>query len=481
MTDHNQAVISGEHWNDAPDAPTPKFEFDVDLPDHRGETLADLGGEIPRAFLCGAAGTGKTTLIRQKLLEDPSYGLVCATTGVAAVNLGGQTINSALGYATTETIFDAFSNGQLQRKMSEMKQAGYRWIICDEASMLSSKALSYIVWALRASNAMDQEPLGLLLVADFGQLPPIGDEIWKDGRPVIEKGKVKKYPAPWVFESEEWPGFEENMIKLEKIHRQSDQNFLKGINAIRAGRGGIGAGLLKHAGVAFRPRMDDQFDGTTIVATNLEVDRLNLARLIELEGKTFQLPNERWCAREAEPGEWKHIPEQLQLKLGAYVMILANNPPDFDYVNGDCGWVREYRPESGGVPATVGIELARNRNIVYVPKITRKVEQRAEPTAEERARDSRVRVEKFGSREKWILGELDFWPIRLAYATSTHKSQGLSLDRVQINPSHRFFGADNMAYVAVSRARTPEGLVIVGSPSDLANKVRVSKKVGKYL
>src|SRR5262249_8471582 len=160
--------------------------------------------------------------------------------------------------------------GYLSKKLRDIKRDGFRWLITDEGSMLSKKALDLLMLGLRQVNDghPDETPLGLMIIADFGQLPPIGDVLYRDGKPVIERGREKKESTPWVFESEEWPLFEQNMIKLEKVHRQSDDGFLSGINAIRLGRGSVGVGLLKGSGVEFRRALDPDFDGTTICAKN---------------------------------------------------------------------------------------------------------------------------------------------------------------------------------------------------------------------
>lgn len=467
---------------EGPSAP-PHFTFDVDLPDHDGQTLEDLDGETPVCFVTGQAGTGKTTMLRQRLIKDPTYGLVTATTGVAAVNLGGVTVNSALGYADNESLRDNYIAGYLAKKIRDIKRDAFRWLIIDESSMLSKKALDYIMLGLRQVNEEHpgEEPLGLMLIADFGQLPPIGDVQYLNGKPVIERGREKKYPAPWVFESEEWPLFDANTIKLEKVHRQSDVGFLAGINMIRQGRGSIGVGMLKNAGVEFRRALDPDFDGTTIMAKNDEVDRLNALRLRQLTGQPMFLNNERWSARRVQPGEWKHVPDTLQLKEGAYVMILSNQPETFEYVNGDCGYVRDlFINKSDGQVIGVGVELVRNKKLVYIPKITRKITQRGEPDETEK-KNPQVRKEQQGRRSVYILGELHYWPIRLAYASTCHKSQGLSLDKVQIDVRARFFGAPHMMYVATSRAKTPGGLIVIGSLSEMAEKVKVDPKTRRFL
>jgi hypothetical protein len=458
------------------------------LPDHLGVSFEDLSGKSPTAFLTGPAGSGKTFTLKQAIAADPQYAMLTATTGIAAVNLGEnvRTIHSTCRCGTVRDFEHAFVTGALSRALREVKKEGVRWIVVDEVSMLHSKILKNLVFGLDYLNDEDPEsgPLGLLLTGDFAQLPPIPDaQLDEKGRAMkkLWRGKMidVKEPTPWAFESEFWERFEKNTIRLTKIWRQDGGPFLDALGYIRRGNGEAGVRLLKEAGVRFTGALDMGFNGTTIVAKNDEVDRYNESRLFSLPGKALTAISERWSAKVGDkggvimPGEWKQIPESFQLKEGALVMILRNETETFSYVNGDTGIVKQLEVGEKGTVVKAHVELFRTGRVVEIEKVSRFMEQKAKPEKEELERDQRVRQEKVYNRNVWILGECKYLPLRVAYATSVHKSQGLTLDQVQIDPSAHFFGNPGMAYVALSRCRTPEGLVIVGDADRLVRRVKV--------
>jgi hypothetical protein len=274
---------------------------------------------------------------------------------------------------------------------------------------------------------------------------------------------------------------------------------------------------LLEAGVEFRDSLDDHFDGTTLFGTNKEAQRFNALRLRELQGEAFVLNSWRWGiedVRKRPPREWKLVPDQLPLKVGAYVMVLVNDLPKFRYVNGSCGYITKFNSENG----TVRVKLASGGRVgdeFSFPRICRPVERnhppediklelleagraakgREDATANEaraavmhkyawalqngKPRPTTVHFDR--QREKWVHGALYYTPLRPAWATTVHKSQGLTLDRVQLDCRAWFFGKPAMAYVALSRCKTPEGLVVVGSPEMLAKKVKVDPRVMEWL
>src|ERR1700690_3425616 len=141
--------------------------------------LHELGSEgiVPTEYLCGSAGTGKTFELRRRIAEDENYGILCATTGVAAMNLGAITLNSILGYFDTESLQESFFNGWLNKKIKDLAEAGYANIIIDEISMLDAKQLDIIYQAAKMVNEIrmmnGDRPIGIVLTGDFAQLSPI--------------------------------------------------------------------------------------------------------------------------------------------------------------------------------------------------------------------------------------------------------------------------------------------------------------------
>src|ERR1700675_4124367 len=174
-------------------------------------------GIVPTAFLTGSAGTGKTYRVRSAIAEDPHFGILAATTGIAAVNLGAITLNSLLKYFDTRSLEEAFFNGWLQKTILKVAVDGYKWLVIDEISMLDGVQLAILYQCMKMVNevrAMTGEaPLGIMLTGDFCQLPPI--------------------KAKCAFEAECWPMFEANTERRTKCGRQTDEEFLEAVNHIR--------------------------------------------------------------------------------------------------------------------------------------------------------------------------------------------------------------------------------------------------------
>lgn len=435
--------------------------------------------EVKCSFLTGEAGCGKTYTVKQEIAEDPTAGILCATTGISAVNLGTITINSLLKYYDTSSLRESFIRGRLTRLLAELA-VHYKSIIIDEVPMMSGEQLDILYQGCLQANDYEKvkkskNPGGLAIraVGDFLQLPPI--------------------KSKWAFEADCWPEFEKDIVRLTHNYRQGEGDFLKGINAIRRGEGDLGAELLSAAGVEFASMNMIDFPGTTILAKNIDVDRFNWVALSKLDTEQVKVASERWIHPSGRPpGEWKLIPEELGLKIGAYVMILANDSPSFSYANGDCGWVEGYDP----TVKVFTVRLVRNNSVVHIPMIERRVTSNFDPKNDE----GEVTELHYGKREqlqgmsrpwnepyfdevldKFVIGAVKFSPLKLAYASTVHKSQGLTLDRVQMDIRGAFFGNPAMAYVAISRCRTAVGLRIVGDKKLLGKRVKVAEEVKKWL
>jgi ATP-dependent DNA helicase PIF1 len=219
-------------------------------------------------------------------------------------------------------------------------------------------------------------------------------------------------------------------------------------------------------GPHIQPTIDTRFDGTTILSKNQQVDRFNKLRHQELPGDGVTFKN---TITGTPLKEWeKHIPMYVTLKPGAKVMILANryvgdDDPQLIYANGDTGTFME-----GNISKKVAyVELNRSKEVVPVGY---NIRQNLVPTGAKGKKKERYTV----------LGEIEYMPLRLAYASSVHKSQGLTLDNVQVDISDPFFTAPAMVYVALSRARSLEGLRLVGNPQLLLKRCTVDPKVERW-
>jgi ATP-dependent DNA helicase PIF1 len=450
-------------------------------------------------LITGAAGTGKTFLQKKKIEENEGYGILCATTGIAAINLGATTLNSILKFFDTDSLRDRFNRGSLTSTLHRLGRKIKRLVI-DEVSMMDARQLDMIYESIRQANEyqdMEGAPMGITLTGDFLQLPPI--------------------KAPWVFEAECWEHFERNTTTLTKIWRQDNLQFLEAINAARSGQGKTCVEILSSIGVKFMPQQNGGFSGTTIMSKNDTVDNFNFSALMEVPGDAYGLRSMTWGD---QAGEWKkNIPEMLKLKDGAYVMILSNSlvrDTSMEYANGDCGTV-----QSKDTDGTVWIKLKRNEKLVGIRPIIRYKKCSQEDAdrlglkpceTEEQSEDPDLVLPKAYVRPThlycdddcgwdapglrhgpwgmpsyncqngtWNIGAIKYYPLRLAWATTVHKSQGLTLDTCQIDCRDPFFGQPGMAYVSLSRCRTPEGLVIVGTPDKLAERIKIDPKVRRWV
>lgn len=443
-------------------------------------------GEVengPRCeFLTGAAGTGKTYNIKERIEKQyvgsngsnivvgvnggsgkvgrvsdrRKYGLLCATTGIAAINLSGgeesstvKTIHSTLGFYDVNSLERAYQNGSLHRKIRIVAKE-YQNLIVDEVSMMSARHLDIIYRAVEECYEKSEsfKGLGLVLTGDFCQLPPVPD---KDGQSRKTIAGTEKY----AFESKYWEEFAKNITKLTKVWRQSDPEFLKAINAARAGDGDTAADILMGLDdVTFAVTLDDKFDGTTIMSKNDAVDRYNANRLRDLtyQGKkSFTVRSHRWGVQR---GEWKNIPEELTVCEDGYVMVLVNDRAG-RFANGSTGWVSKYvegtklfmvalrnkHGEKGGE-----VEVGRIIRCNYVREMPegQGLKQPDKPMGRKEWKDAHEgskdweyvlylrdltlhNKEGWGKpyydyeQEAWVIGQVDYYPLRLAWATTVHK------------------------------------------------------------
>ena len=464
--------------------------------------------DTPIRALLGPAGTGKTHQIQQKLLRSPKWGKLCATTGIAALNLGSAggegviTLQSTLGYFDTASLRENYQHGKLRRVLVSLASE-YRNLVIDECSMLDAETFDILVDCLDGVNANISEdhgekPMGLWLVGDFLQLPP------------VEGG--------YCFEAKNWHRVQ--VVKLTEIKRQSDPVFQTILQSAREGEGDEVAKGLVEAG-CITSTLNQSPEITTLYAVNKMVDERNDAMFRQLCAKPGvirgAIPSSRWGKQRKE---WKNIPESLALAVGAYVMVLSNDTKDWYYANGDCGTVEGFRCNDAGATVAARIKLKRTGKAVEIGRIMRRCFQKETPpgfdipdypsakewrkTQEDlgvESADWKALYENFlisltmrmrGARavptdpyydfleEKWVLGELVYAPLRLAWATTTHKSQGLTLDSVQIVLNHKFFGSPNMLYVALSRCRTLEGMKVIGTAADVRKYCNTSGKLKRW-
>lgn len=372
-------------------------------------------------FVTGRAGTGKSTILNHLSFNTSKIIAVCAPTGVAALNVGGQTIHSLLRLPTGIIADHELSQPSELKKML----ASIDTLVIDEISMVSADLMDAIDRSLRLARGKKHDPFGgaqLVMFGDPFQLPPVPPR-----DPHERAYYADTYRSLWFFDAKVWEAAPMAVIELEEVHRQRDDRFKEILGAVRHGVVTEDqANELNAAGSRPAP-----VDALTLATTNATVNRINSERLAQIRGSSLRAVAEI-------NGEFREntypADEVLELKPGAQVMFLRNDP-DGRWVNGTIGTVSR-------VKGTVWVEIGHE-------------EFEVEPTTWERYRylyDSESK-----KLEKEVVAEFEQFPLRLAWAVTIHKSQGHTYDQAIVDLGPRAFSA-GQTYVALSRVRTLDGL-----------------------
>lgn len=313
----------------------------------------------------------------------------------------------------------------------------------------------------------------------------------------------------FAFRSPFWHNFEKenSMTRLTHNYRQDNPVFQQALAFARHGNGVDCAMQLKKLSMEMNPKVNEDFQGVTLFPTNVCVDKMNKSRFDKLPGDVEQFAATRWGVLAQE---WKQIPHVLDLKVDARVMVLTNDPGKFEYVNGDQAIVRYFTDTAVGLETDRGVHLE-------LPYLRRTVLSKTKPANAKEFGGVRIEGATFHTlrecstpREKavlleasegyawnnffdqtpyldvrsgkWVVGEIAYMPLRLGYASTFHKVQGLTLDSVQIDARMNWAGNPAMMYVALSRCRTPEHVRIVTKGlGDLARRIVTSGEVMKWV
>ncbi|WP_253375616.1 ATP-dependent RecD-like DNA helicase [Okibacterium sp. HSC-33S16] len=387
-----------------------------------------IEGTREHIFVTGRAGTGKSTLLNHLSWRTEKQIVICAPTGVAALNVGGQTIHSLfrlpIGLIADH---DIEQNDALKKLLNTIDT-----LIIDEVSMVNADLMDAIDRSLRQARQRRHEPFGGVQVVLFGdpyQLAPVpghGDE-----REYI----ADTYRSFWFFDAKVWQETQLKVIELTEIHRQADSDFKHMLNAVRFGQVTAEiAGILNSTGARTPPD-----DGTITLATRNDiVNRINAAALAKLPGRALKAEAEVSgdFGKASYPAD-----ESLELKVGAQVMFLRNDSGGGGegqrWVNGTIGTVTK-------IDVNVFVEV--DGEIFEV-----------EPVVWEKYRYSYLAATK--KLKKEIVAEFTQFPLRLAWAVTIHKSQGKTYDRAIVDLGDRAF-SPGQTYVALSRLTSLDGLYL---------------------
>lgn len=384
-------------------------------------------------FLTGRAGTGKSTLLTYFRNRTQKKVAVLAPTGVAAVNVHGQTIHSFCGF--TPGITPSKVRPPRQQERQDLVRS-LDTIVIDEVSMARADLMDCLDKFLRVTTGKT-EPFGgkqMLFIGDLYQLPPVVTSRERDAFAL-------QYPSPYFFDAAVFRAFPFAFIELETVYRQrEDAAFLGLLNAIRnrSATADHLAALNVRVDTAFTPKTDDLI--ITLTSTNDLAAAMNAHRLRSLSG------TERvFTGSVSGSFEEKEYPTdvELALKVGSQIMLLSNDPRG-RWVNGTMGRILAFpKPRQENQAIKVALESGK---AVWV-----------EPYTWESFRYALDRAT--GHLETESIGSFTQYPMKLAWAVTIHKSQGKTFDRAIIDLGRGTF-AHGQLYVALSRCRTLAGLVL---------------------
>jgi len=371
-------------------------------------------------FLTGPAGSGKTFVLNQyiKYLREHGIGVgITAPTGLAATHMGGVTIHSWSGLGIREELSDEDLKKILKRSYLKRRFSDTSVLIIDEISMLRADQLDLVDQICRAFKK-DSRPFGgmqVILCGDLFQLPPIA----KNGK-----------NADFVHKSKIWQEMNIKICYLQEQYRQNDKVFSQVLNDIRSND--ITTETVKILKNRIRRRIKSKIKATKLYTHNVDVDRINKEALEKIRRKKhyfymvatgnslFLDSLKRTCGTS----------ETLELKVGSAVMFVKNNLEE-GYVNGTLGKIIAF--SDYGFPI---VETVDGREITAFP-VSWMMEEEGKAEA-----------------------EISQVPLRLAWAITVHKSQGMSLDLAEIDLSKSF--VQGMGYVALSRVRSLSGIRLLG-------------------
>jgi uncharacterized protein YpbB len=412
-------------------------------------TLRFINQTQRSVFLTGKAGTGKTTLLREIIETTHKNTVVVAPTGIAALNAGGVTIhsmfqlpfggfipdNSAPDFSES-TKFESKATLRRHFKMSGLKKSVIRnmeLLIIDEVSMLRADLLDAMDFMMQTVRKRNQ-PFGgvqVLFIGDLLQLPPvIRDDEWRTLK--------NHYKGKFFFHSHVVQQNPPLYIELDKIFRQTDDAFISVLNNLRNNQ------ISKDDIAALNQYVQPNFDlkankgYITLTTHNAKADAMNTDALETLEGKEWKYSPE---ITGDFPDKIYPLDEVLRLKEGAQIMFVKNDLSfDKKYFNGKMGVIKSlsakeilvHFPEEN---KTIEVEKYEWQNIRYkVNETTKEIEEE-------------------------VLGTFVHYPIKLAWAITVHKSQGLTFDKAALDVSQVFL--PGQAYVALSRLRSLNGLILL--------------------
>lgn len=379
-------------------------------------------------FITGRAGTGKSTLLNLFRSTTRKKVVVLAPTGVAALNVGGQTIHSFFRFPAK-----VIEKREIKKLRYPKLYKNMEVLVIDEISMVRADMMDNIDHFLRL-NRENPQPFGGVQVVFFGdlfQLPPVVST------PEEQQLIAFHYESPYFFSAEVFRTLQLEFLELRKIYRQSERYFIRLLEAVRTGD--IDEDDLNDLNDRYIPDFQSEDFYITLSARNHTVDRINQRELSQIP-----LPEETYLATIKGDFDPRLYPTEaaLKLKLNAQVMFVRNDP-ERKFVNGTIGKLVKLEAET----VTVMVEQNGKREYIEVGTIDWEITR------------YKLNDNDTNKIETEVVGTFTQIPLKLAWAITIHKSQGKTFDKVIIDLDKGAFEY-GQTYVALSRCRTLTGIVL---------------------
>ena len=395
------------------------FNYALDLLEKTNKSL----------FLTGRAGTGKSTLLRLFQRVSRKKTVVLAPTGIAALNVKGQTIHSFCGFPPRFLRDQDIKINPRKRKLIQKIEV----IVIDEISMVRADLLDAIDLFLR-KNRSSTLPFGgvqMVFIGDLFQLPPV---VASD---VEREYFANQYESPYFFSAKVFEkDFDIEMVELSKVYRQEARFFLRLLEAIRLNKADYED--IEDLNNRYMPDFDLGEFFVTLSPRNATVNRLN-----EYQLNILPHPEFRFVAKVTGNFKPSQFPTEpvLKLKRETQVMFIRNDLENGDYVNGTIGKIIDIDHDE----ITVLVEEKGQKRTIKVQKVEWEI--------------LRYKNGDNGEIETEVIGTFEQYPLKLAWAVTIHKSQGKTFDRVIIDMGKGAF-EHGQTYVALSRCRTLDGIIL---------------------
>jgi len=379
-------------------------------------------------FITGRAGTGKSTLLTYFRQQTKKKIAVLAPTGVAAINVQGQTIHSFFKFKPSVTL------QSIKKNTKENKQNIYKKleaIIIDEVSMVRADLLDCVDRFLRLNGKTAEKPFGgvqMIFIGDLYQLPPV---VTSQERDIFQS----QYKSPYFFSAQFFEHFKMEFIELEKIYRQRDEPFINLLNSIRnKTTTDEDIALLNQ-----RVNPDDKTEDTYVYLTpkNVDAEAINEEKLSQLKGKMYEFEA---TIQGTFGKEYYPTRPLLNLKAGSQIMMVHNDHKK-RWVNGTMGKVLHIQRYEDGEVVVVELEEGKEVNVYPFTWEIHKF------------------VLESGTLQSEPMGSFTQYPLTLAWALTIHKSQGKTFEKVILDIGKGTF-MPGQVYVALSRCTTFEGLIL---------------------